>query len=95
MKMGESSPNRQKTLGKGEIARSEQVLLFRQCFQKTCISDTYKPGLVWERVKVITKSKPSERACVITHGMFGSCQNDHSEFFLYKLGENVGNAGNQ
>ena len=38
------------TVGKGEIARYKQFLLFPQCFQKTCTSDTYKPGLVWERV---------------------------------------------
>ena len=39
------------TVGKGEIARYEQFLLFPQCFQKTCTADSYKPGLVWERVK--------------------------------------------
>ena len=38
------------TVGKGEIARYEQFLLFPQCFQKTCTADTWKPGLVWERV---------------------------------------------
>ena len=27
-------------VGKGEIARCEQFLLFPQCFQKTCIQDT-------------------------------------------------------
>ena len=41
------------TVGKGGIARYEQFLLFPQCFQKTCTADTLKPGLVWERVKVI------------------------------------------
>ena len=40
------------TVGKGEIAGFEQFLLFPQCFQKSCTADTYKPGLVWERVKV-------------------------------------------
>ena len=39
------------TVGKGEIARYEQFLLFPQCFQKTCTAETLKPGLVWERVK--------------------------------------------
>ena len=39
-------------VGKGEIARYEQFLLFPQCFEKSCTSDTEKPGLVWERVKV-------------------------------------------
>ena len=28
------------TMGKGEIARYEQFLLFPQCFQKTCSADT-------------------------------------------------------
>ena len=28
------------TLGKGEIARHEQFLLFPQCFQKTCTVHT-------------------------------------------------------
>ena len=28
------------TMGKGEIARHEQFLLFPQCFQKTCTADT-------------------------------------------------------
>ena len=27
-------------MGKGEIARYEQFLLFLQCFQKTCTADT-------------------------------------------------------
>ena len=43
------------TVGKGEIARYEQFLLFPQCFQKACTADTmsYKPGFVSERVNVI------------------------------------------
>ena len=28
------------TVGKGEISRYEQFLLFLQCFQKTCTADT-------------------------------------------------------
>ena len=40
------------TVGKGQIARYEQFLLFPHCFQKTNPTDTKKPGLVWERVKV-------------------------------------------
>ena len=37
------------TVGKGEISRYEQVLLFAQTFQKTCIGDRQIPWLVWER----------------------------------------------
>ena len=38
------------TVGKGEISRYEQFLLFPQSFQKTYSADMQKPGLVWERV---------------------------------------------
>ena len=34
------------TVGKGEIARYEQFLLFLQCFQKISVADR----VVWERV---------------------------------------------
>ena len=50
--MAESSLNGfENTVGKGEIARYEQFLLFPLCFQKTCTTDARKPGLVWKRVK--------------------------------------------
>ena len=41
MKMAES-PSKwiENTMGKGEIARYEQFLLFPLCFQKTCTADT-------------------------------------------------------
>ena len=45
------------SVGKGEIARYEQFLLFPQCFQKTCTAGTYKQGLVWESVKEIFSGK--------------------------------------
>ena len=38
-------------VGKGEIARYEQFLLFPQCFQKSYPEDSKKPGFVSERVK--------------------------------------------
>ena len=34
------------SVGKGEIARYEQFLLFLQCFQKTFTADTKKQGIV-------------------------------------------------
>ena len=37
------------TVGKGEIARYEQFLLFPQCFLKACFSGASK-GVVWEWV---------------------------------------------
>ena len=52
MKMAENFFKRvENAVGRGEIARYEQFLLFLRCFQKTCTADTLKPGLVWERVK--------------------------------------------
>ena len=45
MKVAEHSPTWfakqvENTVGKGEIARYEQFLLFPQCFQKNCIGNT-------------------------------------------------------
>ena len=39
------------TVGKGEIARYEQFLLFPQCFQKACFPGASKGVIVWELVK--------------------------------------------
>ena len=39
-------------VGKGEIARYEQFLLFQQCFQKACFRGASKGVIVWEWVKV-------------------------------------------
>ena len=36
---GEFPKRAENTIGKGEIARHEQFLLFPQCFQKTCTAD--------------------------------------------------------
>ena len=36
------------TVGKGEIARYEQFLLFPQCFQKACFPGASKGITVWE-----------------------------------------------
>ena len=38
-------------MGKGEIARYEQFLLFSQCFQKACFPGASKGVIVWEWVK--------------------------------------------
>ena len=37
-------------MGKGEIARYEQFLLFPQCFQKACFAGASKGVIVWEWV---------------------------------------------
>ena len=38
------------TVGKGEIARNEQFLLFPQCFEKACFPGASKGVIVWEWV---------------------------------------------
>ena len=38
-------------MGKGEIARHEQFLLFPKCFQKACLPGASKGVIVWEWVK--------------------------------------------
>ena len=40
------------TVGKGEIARYDQCLLFPQIFQKACFPGASKGAIVWEWVKV-------------------------------------------
>ena len=42
MKMKESSPRVENTVGKEEIARNEYFFLFPQCFQKTYTADIVK-----------------------------------------------------
>ena len=43
------------TVGKGEIARYEQFLLFPQCFQKACFPGASKGVIVWEWVNPFTR----------------------------------------
>ena len=40
-------------VGKGEVARNKQFLLFPQCFQKACFPGASKGVIVWEWVKVV------------------------------------------
>ena len=50
--MAESYPKGvENTVGKGEIARYEQFLLFPQCFQQAYFPGASKGVIVWERVK--------------------------------------------
>ena len=42
-------------VGKGEIVRYEQFLLFPQCFQKACFPGVSKGVIVWEWVKLPRK----------------------------------------
>ena len=45
------------TVGKGEIARYKQFLLFPQCFQKACFPGVSKGVIVWEWVNPLPNDK--------------------------------------
>ena len=45
------------TVGKAEIARYEQFLLFLQCFQKACFPGASKGVIVWEWVMPLPNNK--------------------------------------
>ena len=49
------------TVGKGEIARNEQFLLFPQCFQKACFPGASKGVIVWEWVKQCNLSQKGQK----------------------------------
>ena len=59
------------TVGKGEIARYEQFLLFPQCFQKACFPGASKGVNVWEWVNPLPHSKILESSMLkaITHNL--------------------------
>ena len=57
--MAESYPKKvENTVGKGEIARYEQFLLFQQCFQKAYFPGASKGVIVWEWVKMVVVAFP-------------------------------------
>ena len=45
------------TVGKGEIARYKQFLLFPQCFQKACFPGASKGVILWEWVNPVPNDK--------------------------------------
>ena len=47
----ELSKRVENTVGKGEIARYDQFLLFPQCFQNACFPEASKGVTVWELVQ--------------------------------------------
>ena len=65
------------TVGKGEIARNEQFLLFPQCFQNTCMVDMQKQGLVWEMVKAFVAQTVK---CIIQLG-----RDTHTDNLLFQV----------
>ena len=45
------------TVGKGEIARYEQFLVFPQCFQRACFPGVSKGVIVWEWAIFVFQSR--------------------------------------
>ena len=56
------------TVGKGEIARYEQFLLFPQCFQKACFPEVSKGVIVREWVNWGYSSTPNNRQVFLKQG---------------------------
>ena len=52
MKIAENYPTVENTVGKGEIARYKQFLVFPQCFQKACFPGALKGVIAWKWVKI-------------------------------------------
>ena len=60
-------------MGKGEIARYEQFLLFPQCFQKACFPEVSNGVILWEWDNPFN----SDRAKILLLGII-----DFTAFFL-------------
>ena len=71
---GKVSERIENIVGKGEIARYEQLLLFPQCFQKTSTANMYKPGLVWERVNWVVMKGTVPTHFFFSNNIFIKCQ---------------------
>ena len=60
-------------MGKGEIARYEQFLLFPQCFQKACFPGASKGVIVWEWVKTSSAEGYYRQGLVLYWARFQIC----------------------
>ena len=54
-------------MGKGEIARDEQYLLFRKCFQKACFPGALKGVIVWEWVNMLPNMSTKSNSAKLSH----------------------------
>ena len=80
-------------MGKGEIARYEQFLLFPQCFQKACFPEVSKGVIVWEWVESQDCAGKSYAASPYktstTHHWFGIWGINHNAIYSTTLAVNV------
>ena len=69
-------------MGKGEIARCEQFLLFPQCFQKACFPGASKGVIVWEWVIPFQNNPDPEKE--VFENIVGKGENAvNQHFFLF------------
>ena len=77
------------SVGKGEIARYEQFLLFLQCFQKACFPGASKGVIVWELVKQLfqahEKLKIFHILCSVVQEFHVVCKTKQVWIFLFCL----------
>ena len=66
-------------MGKGEIARYEQFLLFPQCFKQACLTGLSKGVNVWQWVK---KQDVCETLMPLKRPFFEKCNPDISTLTL-------------
>ena len=70
-------------VGKGEIARYEQFLLFPQCFQKACFPEASKGVIVWEWVNATLKAEVISWRSV-THMCFLAFSHQYKHNFSFQ-----------
>ena len=84
--MEESYPKQlENTVGKGEIARYEQFLLFPQCFQKACSQGVSKGVIVWEWVNAHCRllKIPGKKSFATIVWKVNKCGNQHMYFLIF------------
>ena len=69
------------TVGKGEIARYEQFLLYPRCFQTACFPGASKGVIVWEWVKWLKTIWQKEKMLVTQFILIPECCDVKRHFF--------------
>ena len=70
------------TVGKGEIARYEQFLLFPQCFQKDCFPGASKGVIVWEWVNCVANQIRDTITSICMHCVHSSYTTGNLSYLL-------------
>ena len=77
-------------MGKGEIARYEQFLLFPQCFQKACFRGASKGVIVWEWIESLPNNQVWGWSKLKAFADDKMNVNEKLEFVLGRVENNVG-----